>query len=101
MQAAQKTIQKFVRPTGSPRQRRPGRIKNGDLSIVFFQLGRAKDLSAPLYRYDSLSFWYCSSGAEANLQVFYCGASPTATLYRGADKSLDRPGRKQATATKL
>ena len=45
-----KTIQKAVRPTRSPRQQwPPRRTKNGDLSIVFFQSGRAKDLSAPLY----------------------------------------------------
>ena len=38
----------FVRPTRSPRQQIPPRgTKNDDLSIVFFQSGRAKDLSAP------------------------------------------------------
>jgi len=45
-----KTVQKVVRPTRSPRQQWTLRqTKNGDLSIGFFQSGRAKDLSAPLY----------------------------------------------------
>jgi len=44
-----KKIQKVVRPTRYLRQQRPPRRKkNGDLSTVFFQSGRAKDLSAPL-----------------------------------------------------
>ena len=39
-----------VRPARPPRQQwPPRRKKNGDLSIVFFQSGRAKDLPAPLY----------------------------------------------------
>jgi len=45
-----KNIQKVFRPTRSPRQQWPPlRTKNGDLSVVFFQSVRAKNLSAPLY----------------------------------------------------
>ena len=48
--ASHSKIQKVVRPTRSPRQQLPSRrTKNGDLPIVF-QSGRAKDLSAPLYK---------------------------------------------------
>jgi len=44
------TIRTAVRPNKSARQQwPPRRTKNGDLSIVFFQSGRAKDLSAPLF----------------------------------------------------
>jgi hypothetical protein len=46
------------------------------------EVGRAKDLSAPLYIY---------TGADKSL------ARPG--YMQGADKSLARPGRKQATAT--
>ena len=46
-----KTIQNVVRPTRYPRQQWPRcRTKNGDISIVFFQSGGAKDLSEPLYQ---------------------------------------------------
>ena len=46
-------IRKFVRPTKSPRQQwPPRRTKNGDFSMVLFQSGPAKDLSASLYTYN-------------------------------------------------
>ena len=55
---SKKKNQKFVRPTRSSRQQWPPIwTKNGDLSIVFFQSGRAKDLSAPLYKRMQWSVW--------------------------------------------
>jgi hypothetical protein len=59
--------QKFVRPTESPRQQwPPRRTKNGDLSIVFFQSGRAKDLSALLFNRGQLYVHHPSLGQEWN-----------------------------------
>ena len=68
-----KKIRNVVRPTRSPRQQRPPRLtKNGELSIVFFQSGRAKDLSAPLYIH-FISIYY----KFRNICLIFCFWSDT------------------------
>jgi len=46
--------------------------------------------------------WHCrKNGVGSFSPLYYVLESQHVTTYRGADKSLARPGRKQATATKL
>jgi hypothetical protein len=86
-----KQIQKVVRPTRSQRQQWPPRwMKNGDPSIVF-QLGRAKDLSAPLYyqHFHSYVTWHslkCENWASVQyfISAQTCTMKPLATVSKGS-----------------
>ena len=72
-------------------------IKRNILTIkqnTYREVGRAKDLSAPLYVYIYIYVCVCVCVCtHINSTKIYI------YIYRGADKSLAQPGRKQSTAT--